>query len=224
LNLVDFPTALGIPPNISRQFRTDTILDDMSQPGNDDHDDLDALYFSGESGSDDNSSDESAALDFSVADDNSGEESAVDALEAYAPAEPEDTGHELDAIQSVTEATEEEDEEGAVPLFTVTNPPETVSVSALIDGSTERIELSAKVASMTESELADEIVVLADLARQKGLAGQHAVLFEGMSEMGADDTAAVRDLLENGLDLSSPEQFAAAEAKVFATRYVTDND
>lgn len=198
-------------------------------PQYDDHDDLAALDFSAvESGSEGVA--ESDALDFSVPDDHSGEESAVDALHEYAPTEPEDTGTDLAAIDSQTESAEaeKEDEEDAVQTFTVTNPPETVSVSALMDGRTQRVDLSPKVTSMSESELADEILVIADLARQKGLAAQHtyllgdASLSETMREMGFDGGEVVRDFMENGMGLTTPEQAAAAQAEVFATRYTTD--
>jgi hypothetical protein len=196
----------------------------------DDHDDLAALDFYGadESGSDDGVAD-SDALDFYGADDRSGEESAFDALGEYAPDEPEETTNELEALDSVTEDTEEEDEEDALQLFTVTNPPGTVSVSALIDGRTQRIDLSAKATSMSESELADEIIVLADLARQKGLAGQHTYLLENASfpelrDVGLDTGEILRDFMENGMKLSTPEQAEAAQAAVFATRYTADHD
>jgi hypothetical protein len=199
-------------------------------PQHDDHDDLAALDFSAhEPGSDDHG----AALDFSVSDDDSGAESAVDALDEYAPAEAEDTGTELDAIHSVTEATEEEDEEDAVQLFTVTNPSDTVSVSAAMDGSIQRIELSANVTRMSEPQLADEILVLADLARQKGLAGQHTYLtgnafvsdlIRDMSPDGSVGGEVIHDFVENFIELPTEEQAAEAQAKVFATRYAHDHD
>jgi hypothetical protein len=200
--------------------------------GDDDrHDDLAALDFYGadESGSHSDDLAESDALDFSAADD-SGVESAVDALSEFAPPEPEENGSELDAISSVTEDTEEEEEDG-MQLFTVTNPPETVSVSAAMDGRTQRIELSPKATSMTESELSDEILVLADLARQKGLAGQHTFLLENASqpetlqileEIGFDGPDVIRDFMENSVHLPTPEQANAAQAEVFATRYTPD--
>lgn len=106
--------------------------------------------------------------------------------------------------------------------------PETVSVSALMDGRTQRVELSPKVTSMSETELAEEILVIADLARQKGLAAQHSYLLgddslsETMREMGIDGNDVVRDFMENGIGLTTPEQAAAAQAEVFATRYSTD--
>ncbi len=197
-------------------------------PEYDDHDDLAALDFSGVE-SDSEAVEESDALDFSSPDDND-EESDVDALHDYAPSEPEDTGTDLAAIESQTDATQEAEADGeeAAQMFSVTNPPETVSVSALMDGRTQRVELSPKVTSMTESELADEILVIADLARQKGLAAQHSYLLEDaslsetMRELGMDGNEVVRDFMENGIGLTTPEQAAAAQAEVFATRYATD--
>jgi hypothetical protein len=205
-------------------------MDPMSQ--HDEHDDLAALDFSShQSGSDDDSHEDSDALDFSAADD-SGEESDVEALSAYAPTEPEENETELEAIAAATEAAEtEEDAEDGLQQFTVTNPPETVSVSALIDGRTQRVQLSPKASSLTESELAEEIIVLAGLARKKGLAGQHTYLFDNASqveglqdldELGLDGDQIFRDFVEAGMQLPTPEQADAAQAEVFAARYTVD--
>lgn len=194
----------------------------------DDHDDLSALDFSAvESGSD--TLEESDALDFSAPGDD--EEPDVDALHDFAPTAPEeDSDTDLAAIESQTDAAPEagEDDEETPQEFTVTNPPETVSVSALMDGRTQRVELSPKVTGMSEAELADEILVIADLARLKGLAAQHSYLLEDdslsetMRELGMDGNDVVRDFMENGIGLTTPEQAAAAQAEVFATRYATD--
>lgn len=197
-------------------------------PQYDDHDDLAALDFSAVGpGSD--TLEEADALDFSAPDDD-GDESPVDALHDYAPSEPEDSDTDLAAIDSQTDAAPDAaaDEGESPEMFTVTNPPETVSVSALMDGRTQRVELSAKATNMTEAELAEEILVIADLARQKGLAAQHDYLLEDdslsdtMREMGMDGSDVVRDFMENGIGLVTPEQAAAAQAEVFATRYATD--
>lgn len=200
-------------------------------PQYDEHDDLAALDFSAHEPASDDDVADSDALDFSVASD-SVDESAADALDEYAPNEPDDTETELDSIASAASGTEEEEsEEDGLQLFTVTNPPETVSVSALIDGRTQRVTLSPKVTSMTESELAEEILVLTDLARQKGLAGQHTYLLENasqaeglqeVSELGIDGNELLRAFMEEGMQLSTPEQAEAAQAEVFATRYATD--
>jgi hypothetical protein len=169
------------------------------------------------------------------------EQSAIDelhALDDYAPVQPERAGteqgaSELDALDDYvrepaehTEAdmddldlpTEDEDEV-PVALFTVTNPAGTVSVSAQMDGSIHQVELSAKATSMTESELAAEIIVIADLAQQSARSAQHTFILEKMTEAGADDTDAIRDFLGEGMGLPTPEQVAAAQAEVFATRY-----
>jgi hypothetical protein len=201
-------------------------------PQHDEHDALSALDFSShQSGADDDGHDESAALDFSAADDSDGE-SDVAALYDYAPTETEEIDTELEAIAAATEAAEDagEDEE-AGPQFTVTNPPETVSVSALIDGRTQRVRLSATATKLTESELAEEILVLAELARKKGLAGQHTYLTEnasqiqgldGLAELGIDSNRVLRDMMESGMQLPTPEQADAAQTEVFAARYTPD--
>ncbi|MEE6136253.1 hypothetical protein SKC41_07880 [Mycobacterium sp. 050128] len=202
----------------------------MSQ--HDEHDDLSALDFSSyQSGSDDDGHDHGDALDFSAAD-NSDVESAVDALDAYAPTEPEEADTELEAIAATTEASDdEEDEEDGAQQFTVTNPPETVSVSALIDGRTQRVTLSPTATNLTEDELADEIVVLAELARQKGLAGQRTYVMDSAAEnaglqqlndMGLDSTQLLRDFVDTGMRLPTEEQAETAQAEVFAVRYTAD--
>jgi hypothetical protein len=206
-------------------------MDPMSQ--HDEHDDLSALDFSSyPSGSDENGHESVDALDFSAADD-SAEESDADALDAYAPVEEEVADTELEAIAATTEPSDEEDddEEDGVQQFTVTNPPETVSVSALIDGRTQRVKLSASATKLTEAELADEIIVLAELARQKGLAGQRTFVMDSavdneglqqLSEMGLDSTQLLRDFVETGMRLPTEEQADAAQAEVFAARYTAD--
>ena len=193
-----------------------------------DHDDLSALDFSSHQSGSDDSHDDSGALDFSAADD-SGEESDVEALYDYAPTEPEEIDNELEAIAAATQAVEsEEDEEDSIQGYTVTNPPETVAVTALIDGRTQRVTLSATATKLSESELADEIIVLAELARQKGLAGQHTYLTEnadqiqgldGLADLGIDSNQMLRELMQSGMQLPTPEQADAAQTEVFAARY-----
>lgn len=117
----------------------------------------------------DTGTDASAALDFSAATADVGAESASEAVDmspVYAPATPEEATTVLEAIDSVTHAPEEA--EDVIALFTVTNPPGTVSVSALGDGAIERVALSADVTRLTESQLAEEILVIAHLAAQRG--------------------------------------------------------
>jgi hypothetical protein len=204
-------------------------------PKYDDHDDLAALDFSTTMPSDDDGMGESDALNFSVADD-SAEDSVADVFDDFAPVEPDDRDieTELEALASVTEVSGEDedgDEDDDLSLYTVTNPPGTVSVSALIDGRTQRVKLSAKAKNMTESELAEEIIVLSELARQKGLAGQRTLVMESasqneglqqLSDAGFDSNQLLQDFVETGMQLPTQEQADAAQAEVFATRYTAD--
>ena len=93
-----------------------------------------------------------------------------------------------------------------------------------MDGSIQNVELTDKVEKMTESDLAEEIFVLADLARQKARAAQHELMLEAMSEID-DETptkkgsAMLRDFLGMTMNLPTPEEADAAEREVMATRY-----
>lgn len=113
--------------------------------------------------------------------------------------------------------------EPPVPVFTVTNPPGTVTVTAFMDGRLKQIELSAKAAEMTEEDLVDEIVVIAGLATQDAKSAQYAFMLEGMRRQGHDD-ASTRDFLRRDLDLPTPEEAQAQRAQIFATRYVGEHD
>ncbi|BBX99068.1 DUF2694 domain-containing protein [Mycobacterium lacus] len=166
-------------------------------------------------------SDDLGALDFSGGGD---EESSIGAFDDYAPAgatETEVAGAELDALHGLTE----KEEEPELEMYTVTNPQGSVSVTALMGGIIQRITVTDKASSMTESGLADEIFVIADLARQKARAAQHTFMFENMSEMtgeGPEESALLREFVGMTLNLPTPEEAAAAEAEVFATRYDVD--
>jgi hypothetical protein len=151
----------------------------------------------------DNERDDLAALDFSVAE---GEpaESDLAALGDYAD-EPA------------------EDDELPVPVFAITNPPGTVTVTAFLDGRVKQVELSAKVTDMTETDLADEIVVIAGLATADARSAQYAFMLEGMRQQGHDDVT-TRDFLARDLDLPTPDEAKAARAQLFSTRYTGDHD
>ena len=134
------------------------------------------------------------------------------ALSFYGP-DAESAASDLDALDGEVVAT----------MFTVTNPPGTVTVSTFMDGSVQRIDLSQEVISMTEADLADEIVVIARLATQDARAAQYVHVLDGMRQQGHDDVA-TRDFLSRDLDLPSPEDASAARARVFATRYAGDHE
>lgn len=149
--------------------------------------------------------DDSLPADFDDDDD-------LPALSFYGP-DAESAASDLDALDGEVLAT----------MFTVTNPPGTVTVSTFMDGSVQRIDLSQEVISMTEADLADEIVVIAGLATQDARAAQYVHVLDGMRQQGHDDVA-TRDFLSRDLDLPSPEDASAARARVFATRYAGDHE
>ncbi|SEH56077.1 hypothetical protein SAMN04489835_1440 [Mycolicibacterium rutilum] len=155
----------------------------------------------------DDGRDDMAALDFFVGEPAHDTESVLDALDPYAD----------------DYAADDDESDAATPIFTVTNPPGTVTVSAFMDGRVKHIELSAKAGEMSERELAAEIVLIARLAAQDARSAQYAVMLEGMREQGHDD-AVTRDFLTRDLALPTPEQAQQERARVFATRYAGDHD
>ena len=146
----------------------------------DDHDDLAALAFYAPEQSD-------------VSD--------LDALEELAPVyEGGDEAADDAADDGYFGAPEEPlpgDDQPAVPLFTVTNPPGTVTVTTFMDGRVHEIDLSPKATTLTESQLAEEIVVIARLATQDARAAQFSFMLEGMNQRGHDEVA-TRDFLDQG--------------------------
>jgi len=149
----------------------------------------------------DDERDDLAALDFSAAEDEP-DESVLDALASYAD-EPA------------------QDEQAQV--FSVTNPPGTVTVTTYLDGRVKHIDLSPKVTEMTEADLAEEIVVIARLATQDARSAQYAHMLEGMRQQGHDDVT-TRDFLTRDLDLPTPEEAKEARAQLFSTRYAGGHD
>jgi len=107
--------------------------------------------------------------------------------------------------------------------YTVTNPPQTVTVTALMDGRIHRVRLAPGVTNTTEVELAEEVLVIAGLARQDGRSAQYDVMYSGLRDLG-HDRAEAKDFLSRSLDLPSPEDAAATRAHIFATRYSGEVD
>jgi len=119
--------------------------------------------------------------------------------------------------------TDHDDDDANSALYTVTNPAGTVSVTVCLDGRAHHVELAPKVTDMTERELADEIRVIADLARQKARSQLHTLIVEGVRVLGYDP-AIMRDGLRRELDMPTPEEAAETAAEVFASRYSADYD
>ena len=124
---------------------------------------------------------------------------------------------ERDDLAALDFSRPRDDHDNPEPVFSVVNPPGTVTVSTVMDGRVTRIELSPRTTDYTEQELADEIVIIAGLATQKAKSAQYQAMLEAMREQGHDDVA-TRDFLARDLDLPTPEQAREARALVFATR------
>jgi hypothetical protein len=164
--------------------------------------------------------DDLAALDFSAEDPVDDGDYGLNAFDDYQPSltHPANDADDVDEV----DVDEPVDETGEA-LFTVTNPPGTVAVSAHFDGRVQRIELSPEAATDSEDHLAAEIVVIAGLATQRARAAQFSYMLEGMQDHG-HDTADTRDFLNHSIGLPSPADADAAEAEVFATRYAGEHD
>ncbi|WP_029112161.1 hypothetical protein [Mycobacterium sp. URHB0044] len=169
---------------------------------------------------DDDDHDDLAALDFSAPDTSAGD-SVLDVLAEYAVDDDEYLA--ADVLEAIDPLHTDAPGEPPAPLFTVTNPPGTVTVTTFMDGRVNRIDLSPKATTMTESNLADEIVVIAKLATQDARSAQYSFMLDGMRQQGHDDVA-THDFLTRDLDLPSPEQAEAARLQVFATRYASNHD
>lgn len=175
----------------------------MPQHDDDDFDALSLQGTAGETGSDEHSPTEADPLIFSGADDDEG--AAVDPLDEYTPAQSGDTGGAAEALD-VQAGTTAEEQEWPVGPFTAINLGETVSVSSRMDGSIEGLELSPKVTSMSESDLAEEILAVAELARQKGQAGRYNYIFQVGQRLGIAENEATSEMLQEFLDLPTPEK------------------
>jgi len=162
----------------------------------------------------DGTQDNLAALDFSVAGDAAGETDLGVILGEYSS----ETASDAETAEVLQAFADRDADDESMPLFTVTNPPGTVTVTTYMDGRVHQIDLSPKAAAMAEAALAEEIVIIADLATQDARSAQYTFMLEGMREQGHDN-AATRDFLSRDLDLPTPEQARAARAELFTTRY-----
>jgi hypothetical protein len=144
----------------------------------------------GDSGSD------LAALDFSInVDDEDG--SSLDALDYCAPGPA--------------------DEDPQTPLISATNPPGTVTVTAHLNGLVQQVELAASTTTMTESQLAEEVRVVADVAAKKASSAMYIFMVELMVAQGIGRQTA-ETFMQANMSLATPQQARAAEVEL-ATRH-----
>lgn len=106
----------------------------------------------------------------------------------------------------------------AVPdlTYTVADPAGVVAVTAGLDGSTEFVSMSPRIADLSESELAEEVMAVAEAARMKALAAQYDIVGMLLAVGGQGDDA-VREVLAR-MQLPSPDEAAEAQSR-FAARY-----
>lgn len=147
----------------------------------------------------------------------------LEAFDFSAPVVEDGVDHGLEAFDVFAPSAPAEAGDSTEPVFTVTNPPGTVTVSAYFDGRVRHVGLAPQAVETAEDELAAEIVVIAGLATQQARAAQFSYMLEGMQDHG-HDTLDSRDFLARTVGLPSPADADAAQARVFATRYQGDHD
>jgi hypothetical protein len=150
-------------------------------------------------------------------DDHGPAESILDALDFSPPVAADYVDVGLGAT-----TPDDQDRGPQTMFFTVTNPPGTVSATALMDGRPIQVTLAPQVRNMTESELAEEISLIARLASQNARAGQH-LLVSGMLQQMGEDPLTARSYVEHELGLPSAETVLADKAQIFATRYAHED-
>jgi hypothetical protein len=170
-----------------------------------------------------------AALDFSTNVDDE-RVSSLDALDDYAPDHREfaSTLDELgecdaaevadpDAIAAVDPfaADDNSANDAQMPLISATNPPGTVTVTAHLNGLVQQVELAASTTTMTESQLAEEVRVVADVAAKKATSAMHIFMVELMVAQGIGRETA-ETFIQSNMTLATPQQARAAEAELAA--------
>ncbi|MHA3018750.1 hypothetical protein ACXPWS_00590 [Mycobacterium sp. BMJ-28] len=146
-----------------------------------------------------------------------GENSGISAFDMFIPDE-----HSYGDMESwPLPESSGEDNDVLTVTFSASNPTETVVVTALMDGKILKVDLAPQVVVMTETELSQEIVLLANLARMQAQAAQHALIAAMMHRAGLDP-AATRSFIERDLHLPSPATARKRRAEILADRYLVD--
>lgn len=178
---------------------TDHTWDDDDDDPDDEQfpSDLDALDFSDDRHSDEDDDDWSGLDAFTI------DESAGDvASDSSSPLDTPDNGGP-------------DDPSSGPVTFGVTNAAGTITAQATISGAINRVELSPSTTSMTESDLARNIMATADLAKIQARAIQRALVQSLLMHQGMDHHAA-EQYIDDLIDLPTPAQFEAAQAKATA--------
>ncbi|QZH61951.1 hypothetical protein K1X22_09750 [Mycolicibacterium farcinogenes] len=105
---------------------------------------------------------------------------------------------------------------------TLTNPPGTVSVTVDLDGRVHRFELAPETARMSEQQLAEEIRIIADLARQQVRSEVREFAVEAARFSGLDPVSMGESLGKIGMP--SQTEYEAMRSHILATRYYGASD
>lgn len=140
-------------------------------------------------------------------------ESDLDALPDYVPPETADLGGDDLSKAHGIESDGKEDP----GLTTLTNPPGTVAVTVNLDGRVHHFELAPETARMSEQQLAEEIRIIADLARQQVRSEVREFAVEAARFTGLDPVSMGESLGKIGMP--SQMEYEAMRSQVLATRY-----
>ncbi|MGW4100188.1 hypothetical protein [Mycobacterium sp. NPDC004974] len=116
---------------------------------------------------------------------------------------------------TLTDYDDSDDESSGPVTFGVTNPAGTITAQATISGAINRIELSPSITSMTESDLAHDIMATARLANLQGRAIQRAMVQSLLMHQGIDQDVAAQ-YIDDISDLPTPAQAEAAQVEAMA--------
>jgi hypothetical protein len=151
------------------------------------------------------------------------EYSALDALLARSADQSDFDAAEVEPYQDTTTQPQSHHQRIPTLLFTASNPQDTVSATTLLSGQVHSVELSPRVVTMSEDELAQEILAISSLACRQALAGAHVLTGAVLRRMGYD-AAATRSVLEREHHLPSPDTVRSERAALFAERYAEEVD
>lgn len=144
--------------------------------------------------------------------------SDLDALGYAADPEPDGADADLDAL---TAAPPDEDDAAVIPVASASNPANTITVTAYLTGVIARVDLDHRVTTLPESQLAQQIQAVAEVAVKRASAVMHIAMVKVLVDDGMDFRQA-RDFAENMLPFTTPAQADAAAAEL-VTRFA-DSD
>jgi hypothetical protein len=134
----------------------------------------------------------------------------LDVLPAFAPTTAHEGESSLDAFDPLSQAQDEDADAEPIPVAIATNPPGTVSVTAHLNGSIAQIDLDPRVTHMSETELAQEVQAVAEVAAKKATAVLHVSIVRMLVDQGMDIGDA-RDFVQTHMPYATPDQAVSAE-------------